>query len=145
MRTQFVKLALVCERPAEYSTRLNCAVEVARIIGNLIRDDATESFFVVACDPKLRINAIATVATGGGDGVSIYMADIFKPALLANASAIFIVHNHPSGDVDPSTEDAQLTHRVKEAAKILGIRFLDHLILAHGGGKFYSFSEAGRV
>jgi DNA repair protein RadC len=69
--------------------------------------------------------------------------EIFKSAILLNAAAIILSHNHPSGDSTPSREDAQLTERISKAGEILGIRLLDHIIIAEQGN--YSFSQSGRL
>ncbi len=69
--------------------------------------------------------------------------EIFKSAILLNAAAIILSHNHPSGDATPSREDSQLTERITKAGEILGIRLLDHIIIAEQGN--YSFSNAGSL
>ena len=68
---------------------------------------------------------------------------MFKAALLANAAAIILYHNHPSGDPSPSVDDAQLTRRLVDAGTLLGVDVLDHIIV--GDGRYYSFKEAGRL
>jgi DNA repair protein RadC len=67
--------------------------------------------------------------------------EIFKSAILKNAASIILSHNHPSGDPAPSREDTQLTERVAKAGEILGIKLLDHIIIAEHGN--YSFSNSG--
>ena len=69
--------------------------------------------------------------------------EIFKAAILLNSAAIILSHNHPSGDATPSREDIQLTDRISKAGAILGIKLLDHIIIAEHGS--YSFSQAGRL
>lgn len=69
--------------------------------------------------------------------------EIFKAAILLNSAAIILSHNHPSGDATPSREDIQLTDRISKAGEILGIKLLDHIIIAEHGN--YSFSQAGRL
>jgi DNA repair protein RadC len=69
--------------------------------------------------------------------------EIFKSAILLNAAAIILSHNHPSGDATPSREDIQLTDRISKAGEILGIKLLDHIIIADQGN--YSFSQSGRL
>lgn len=67
-----------------------------------------------------------------------------KPVILANAAAIIVAHNHPSGEPTPSYEDIELTKRLKAAAELLGIRLLDHIIVGENG-RFYSFLEDGAL
>ena len=68
---------------------------------------------------------------------------MFKAALLANAAAIILCHNHPSGDPSPSVDDVQLTRRLVDAGTLLGVDVLDHIIV--GDSRYYSFKEAGRL
>mgnify|MGYP002814410432 CR=1 FL=1 len=64
-------------------------------------------------------------------------------AILANAAAIIVAHNHPSGDPTPSAEDRAITQRLKQAGELLGIHLLDHVILGHSG--YHSFVDAGEL
>ena len=66
-----------------------------------------------------------------------------KAALLANAAAIVVSHNDPSGDTTPSPDDVELTRRLAAAGEVLGVPVLDHIII--GDGRYYSFKEAGRL
>jgi DNA repair protein RadC len=66
---------------------------------------------------------------------------VFKPAILGNSVATVLVHGHPSGCLEPSSEDVQLTRRLRDAGELLGIPVLDHVIL--GDGRHYSFVDAG--
>ncbi len=66
---------------------------------------------------------------------------MFKAIILANAAAFIVAHNHPSGDPAPSRDDIEITRRLKEAAEILGVRFLDHIVI--GRGRYVSFVEDG--
>ena len=73
---------------------------------------------------------------------------MFKPAFLASASAIIVAHNHPSGDPTPSAADMQVTRQLREAAKILDIMIIDHVVVGHpesdpAGLGLYSFRSAG--
>ena len=68
---------------------------------------------------------------------------MFKAALLANAAAIILTHNHPSGDPTPSADDVGLTRRLVDAGTLLGVDVLDHVIV--GDGRYYSFREGARL
>ncbi len=75
----------------------------------------------------------------------VSMPDVFVPACLTpGTTAVIVVHNHPSGDPTPSADDAALTRRLQEAANILDLPLLDHLIVGEGE-RYYSFREAGRL
>ena len=70
--------------------------------------------------------------------------EVFKAAILGNAAAIILFHNHPSGDPDPSREDRELTRRLIDAGRILGIDVLDHVVLGDEG-QYFSFKERGLI
>lgn len=104
----------------------------------------TQEMFVVM---PLNVRSVPTrkrpvvVHIGSVDGVQCSPRDIFRAAIRDNAYSIIVAHNHPSGDLSSSPEDIQLTRRLKEAAQLLGIPLLDHLILSADG--YFSFAEAG--
>jgi DNA repair protein RadC len=70
----------------------------------------------------------------------VHPREIFKAAILVNAASLLLVHNHPSGDPEPSAEDRAVTNRVYAAGELLGVTLVDHVILGHEG-KYFSFSE----
>jgi DNA repair protein RadC len=63
----------------------------------------------------------------------VFIPEVFKPAILANASSVILVHNHPSGDTNPSETDILITKRLRDAGEILGIEVVDHVIIGKGG------------
>jgi DNA repair protein RadC len=73
------------------------------------------------------------VSIGTANASIVHPRDVFVPALLHNAVAVIVAHNHPSGDATPSPEDRDVTHRLKEAGKLLGISVLDHIIITEYG------------
>jgi DNA repair protein RadC len=73
----------------------------------------------------------------------VHPRESFKAAILANAAAVIVAHNHPSGSVDPSPEDIELSRRLREAGELLGIRVLDSIVIG-SGTSIYSFIDAGR-
>jgi DNA repair protein RadC len=87
---------------------------------------------------------IACIAVGGPDQVALTPYQIFKPAIRRNSVGLILSHVHPSGDATPSAADVSLTERISSLGCELGIKLLDHLIFAPGGG-FYSFAQAGRL
>ncbi|MFJ7931625.1 RadC family protein [Peribacillus sp. NPDC096448] len=72
----------------------------------------------------------------------VHPRDVLKCAILNNAASLIVSHQHPSGDPTPSMEDIEVTRRLAEAGKIIGIEVLDHLIVSHTG-KYVSFKEKG--
>lgn len=98
--------------------------------------------FVVAClDTKHRVQCVVSVTTGTLDASLVHPREVFKPAVIEGSSAVLISHNHPSGDPQPSQEDLQVTDRLTEAGKLLGITVLDHIIYGDGTGKSVSIRE----
>ena len=101
--------------------------------------------FVLACvDAKLRVTAVHTVSVGTLTASIVHPREVFKTAILANASGIVLLHNHPSGDPAPSNEDRRITERLEEAGRLLGIPVIDHLVIGHDDG-FYSFADDGAL
>lgn len=97
---------------------------------------------VVAClDTKHRVQCVVKVTVGTLDASLVHPREIFKPAIIEGAAAILLSHNHPSGDTEPSREDIQVTDRITEAGKLLGISVLDHIIHGDGTGQVRSIRE----
>lgn len=91
-----------------------------------------ENFLVLCLNRKNRVNAIHTVSIGGLASSLVHPREVFKPAFLTSSAALILVHNHPSGDPTPSTEDITITRRLVEAGKLLGIEILDHVVIGYG-------------
>lgn len=103
---------------------------------------ADQERFVVAClDTKHRPQCIVRITEGTLDASLVHPREVFKPAIIEGSSAILLSHNHPSGDTTPSREDQQVTDRLTEAGKILGISVLDHIIYGDGNDELVSIRE----
>lgn len=100
-----------------------------------------EHFFSIMLNSKLEVIGYIEVSHGDLSSSVASPREVFKAAILQNASAIAVLHNHPSGDCSPSTADIEATERLKKAGKLLGITVLDHVIIA--GNESYSFAENG--
>jgi DNA repair protein RadC len=99
-------------------------------------------------DTKYQLLRIHEVSLGSLNESIAHPREIFQPALLYSAFAFILVHNHPSGDPNPSEADRRLTIRLNEASKLLQIQMLDHVIIGSGeNGRhpYFSFREAGLV
>ena len=81
------------------------------------------------------------LSSGTTDKAVVFPKEIVRAALLTNASSVILIHNHPSGNVEPSSEDWEITERLKEVGKIMGIKVLDHLIIGNG---YQSLSQNAR-
>ncbi|HDP77604.1 MAG TPA: JAB domain-containing protein [Mesotoga infera] len=98
-----------------------------------------EMMKVVSLSTKLNIVGIDLVSLGILDSCICHPREVFRPAIMRSAAGIVLVHNHPCGDPSPSEEDKTTTNAIREAGKILGIRLVDHVILAKGS--LYSFTD----
>ncbi|MGC4117179.1 MAG: DNA repair protein RadC [Myxococcales bacterium] len=100
-----------------------------------------EVFHVMCLDTKHRLLRDARVVEGGLTTCSVLPREVYAPALREGAAAVVFVHNHPSGDPTPSTDDLALTARLKQAGTVLGIKPLDHIII--GEGRYVSLVDEG--
>lgn len=102
-----------------------------------------ECFVVFLLNVKNRIIAKEVISLGILDGSLIHPREVFKAAVCAGAASVIVAHNHPSGDTTPSVQDREVTTRLREAGKIIGIPLVDHLIVGAGTPDFFSFRTTG--
>ena len=105
------------------------------------RDSRKEYFLALLLDGKNRIIRRVQVSEGSLNQSIVHPREVFVPAVKETAAAIIFVHNHPTGDPAPSSEDIAITRRLREAGDIMGIKVLDHIII--GDGEYVSFVERG--
>lgn len=103
--------------------------------------ETKEHFLCIHLDGKNRIVCLDRVSVGSLNQSIVNVREVMKSALLSSAAAILLVHNHPSGDPNPSNEDLNITRRLKEAGELIYIPVLDHIII--GDGQYVSFVERG--
>jgi DNA repair protein RadC len=116
------------ERP-----RIRGPADVYRFMGPRMRGLAHEEFHVLLLNTQHRVLRDVTVTRGILDASLIHPREVFRPAILASAAAVILVHNHPSGDPSPSPEDRLVSTQMEEAGRTLGIRVLDHVVLGDRG------------
>lgn len=92
-----------------------------------------EVFALLMLDSQHRVIAFEEVFRGTLDGASVYPREVVKLALEHNAAALILVHNHPSGDSEPSMADRTLTTKLQDALNLVGVRTLDHIVVGHEG------------
>lgn len=108
-----------------------------QFLGELDRE-----YFVVMClDVKNQPTAINICHIGSLNASIVHPREVMKTAILSNSSSILVCHNHPSGQPEPSPEDIDVTKRLAEAGKIIGIELIDHLII--GDGRYISLKDKG--
>jgi DNA repair protein RadC len=119
---------------------------VNELLGPEMRRLTKESLRVILLDTRYRLKRIEEVSKGSLNESIAHPRDVFHPAVASSAFAVIVVHNHPSGDASPSQTDHSLTRRLAEAAELLQIKLLDHIIIgapAEGSPGYFSFKEAG--
>lgn len=109
---------------------LNNKADVCAFMRGLETADR-ESFYALHLDTRHHVVDIDKVSTGSQTGVEVHPREVFKSALLSGAQALIFVHNHPSGNPDPSYQDKDLTTRLKAVGDTIGISVLDHVIVGH--------------
>lgn len=124
------------------STAVSRSRQVADLHRDLVGDVAREHFAVYYLDAGNRVIGRELVAIGSAHEVSVLPSEVFRGALLAGAYAIIAAHNHPSGLVEPSAADDQMTQRLRAAGDLIGITVLDHVVV--GADKHFSYADWGR-
>jgi DNA repair protein RadC len=103
--------------------------------------NSRELFVAITLDSKNRTIGYHTVSIGSLSSSVVSQREVWKSAILDSAAGVIFIHNHPSGDPAPSRQDRECTNRLTAAAKILGIRMLDHIVF--GETDYFSFADAG--
>lgn len=119
--------------------------EDAAIVGRdfmRIHEEPEEYMYMVCMNNKNRIIGVFEISHGNVNSSIVGVREIFQKALLVNAVCLILMHNHPSGDPSPSTEDIQVTKRIIEAGKLIGVEVLDHIII---GDTYVSLKDKGYI
>ena len=141
-----VKYSFVREDPAEV---LNQPHLVAGYIRDAFADHPDqEQLWLISLDRKNRPKGRTLISLGTATGSLVHPREVFRPAIIAGASAIILCHNHPSGDPSPSGADMQITRKIREAGQCIDIEMVDHVIIGDkladpAGLGYYSFRNAG--
>lgn len=133
-----------------YEYRGDAPEALIPLINNVIRkaswyNDDREHVCALLLNTKLDVIGVNLLSIGSVNECSIRVAEMLRPVIIANAPSFILVHNHPSGDTTPSNADIDITNRANQAAKVMGIKLLDHLIIGNelNRDKFLSFREKG--
>lgn len=113
--------------------------DIAEIFIPLLRDEVKEKFYVICLNTANKIIKYELISVGNLNSSVVHAREVFKVAIENNSANIIILHNHPSGNLEPSNEDISLTRKLVEAGKILDILVFDHIII--GGNQFISLVE----
>lgn len=128
------------DAPLWVNTRFTRPAQVFEMFHDL-NNETKEHFITLHLDGKNRIVCKETVSIGSLNQSIVHPREVFKTALLSNAAAILLLHNHPTGDPSPSNEDRSITRRLIECGQLIGIQILDHIIIGADG--YISFVEEG--
>ena len=146
-KVKAIQLLAVCElakrinRPINKDKiKINNSNDVAKLLMNELRYEKREKVKLILLNSKNIILKIKDVSYGGTNFAMIEPKEILNEAIKIQAPKIILVHNHPSGDVTPSKADYNITDKIYEASEVLGIQFLDHIII--GNNKFNSIFGA---
>jgi DNA repair protein RadC len=115
----------------------------AAVLTRLLAHEAVEVFGMLCLTTRRHVICWHEVSRGCLNGSYVHPREVFKPAFMANADAIVISHNHPSGDPEPSPHDLELTDRLRKAGDLLGLPVLDHVIVGHNS--FISLMASSRL
>lgn len=139
-KVKAIQIIAACEIAKRISNPINVqkikmksSQDVANLLMNELRYEKREIAKIVLLNTKNFIQKIIDISYGGANFTMLDPKDIFAEAIKIGAPKIIVVHNHPSGDPTPSLEDFELTKRLIEAAKILGLEILDHIVIAEEG------------
>lgn len=115
--------------------------EVVNLVRGRLRGKKKEYFLVLLLDTRGQLIKTAEISVGSLDSSIVHPREVFKEAISASAASVIFVHNHPSGDPEPSEDDIQLTKRLAQAGEIMGIDVLDHIII--GDKNYLSLKSKG--
>ena len=130
---------LSTQAPTYKSKELTDPEKVYRLIKSKLKDYHKEHFYIIVLNS--RGHSIAEVSVGSLNTSVVHPREVFAEAIRNKAASVIFAHNHPSGDPEPSEDDLEITKRLVESGKILGIEVLDHIIVAKDG--FFSFKNKG--
>ena len=144
-RVDIVSLKVVKESSVLYETRkITNPYDAFRLVKNFLENSDREKFVVACLDTKNQPVNIQVVSIGSLNSAIVHPREVFKIAVLSNASSIICFHNHPSGNINPSGEDENITRRLKECGEILGIGLVDHIIVGDRD-RYFSFKENNKI
>ena len=142
------KITLLKSKISEEDVKFRCSQDIAE--NSFIhhpftdQDNDKEKLYVIILNIKNKVIGYSLVLMGSLTASIVHPLEVLKPAILASATSIIIIHNYPSGDPDPSNDDIEITNRISRASSIMGINLLDHIILGFEADEFkgyYSFKQ----
>jgi DNA repair protein RadC len=143
--TQLLALAEISKRFKSFQSgdqyKISQPKDAAELIMESMRYLKQECLKVIMLNTKNIVITIKDISIGSLNSSIVHPREVFREAIRRSSASIIISHNHPSGDPAPSSEDINLTQRIKECGKLIGIELLDHIII--GNGSYVSLKEKG--
>ncbi|NCN05093.1 MAG: JAB domain-containing protein [Spirochaetales bacterium] len=134
---------IISERKANYEVRISSPNDALQVLDRY-RKAKQEHFICLSLNGNHVVEAVRIVSIGLVNRTVVHPREVFADPIVDRAAAVLLAHNHPSGNIEPSSEDREVTRRMKEAGNILGIPVLDHIILGKGDS-YFSFLESGEL
>lgn len=139
----FVRVKVITEKRLYSEEELTSAQKVVEFLSKELSTCDREVFCVLNCNARCQVININLVSMGSLTETLVTGRELFKSAILSNASGVILVHNHPSGNLIPSKDDLVTTAKMHAGGKILGIEVWDHIIVAGETGEYYSMKKQG--
>lgn len=141
-RVDIVSLKLIKENSVMYAERtISDPASAVNLVRDFIANSDREKLIAIYLNTKNEPVAIQTISIGTLDSSLVHPREVFKGVIMANAASFILAHNHPSGNPEPSRDDIEITKRIMDASKIIGISLMDHLIVCDA--QYISFKERG--
>jgi len=140
-----VSLTYKSKVPASQRPKIACSRDAYKLFNDSWDQDTlehVEEFKILLLNRSNSVLGILPISKGGISGTVTDVRIILQAAIIANASGLIVCHNHPSSSLNPSESDTKITQKIKEAANLMDIQLLDHLILTTED-KYYSFADSG--
>jgi DNA repair protein RadC len=140
-----VSLTYKSKVPASQRPKISCSRDAYKIFNDSWEQDTlehVEEFKILLLNRSNSVLGILPISKGGISGTVTDVRIILQAAIIANASGLIVCHNHPSSSLNPSESDTKITQKIKEAANLMDIQLLDHLILTTEDN-YYSFADQG--
>ena len=124
----------------EKDVQIGCPTDILKLsITEYLENQEQENFVIIALNAKKSVTSVRVISVGTVNYTVVHAREVFRYAIMENASAVIICHNHPSGDCSPSEDDLKTTDDLIKAGEVLGIKVLDHIIISKD--KYFSFLE----
>jgi len=143
LKTAFKLGEKASEKFEKYGQKIETPKDVFNLFKNELGDKKREHFKLLSLNSRNRLINIDDISIGTLNASLVHPREVFLAAIKNSAASIILVHNHPSGDPTPSKDDIEITKRIIEAGKIMGIDVLDHIIISKS--KVFSFKEKGLI